>query len=63
MTHVDASKQSNMWAKENAKLSAVPEDGYAAGYTPISFLQLTENIFGKTGNEYEYGDRKFKNRI
>jgi 23S rRNA (cytosine1962-C5)-methyltransferase len=27
MTHVDASKQSNVWAKENAKLSGVPENG------------------------------------
>ena len=25
VTHIDASKQSNLWAKENAKLSGVPE--------------------------------------
>ncbi len=27
VTHIDASKQSNAWAKENARLSGVPENG------------------------------------
>lgn len=134
VTHVDASKTSNTWAKENAKLSGVPDDsirwilddalrfakrevrrgakydgiildppafgrgakgevwkieedllelletlklllaetpgsffllnGYAAGYAPISFLQLVESIFGKVNAEYgelhmqEYGSER-----
>ncbi|MFZ1987960.1 MAG: class I SAM-dependent methyltransferase [Minisyncoccia bacterium] len=122
VTHVDASKQSIAWARENATLSGIPEDGirwilddalafakrearrsntyegiiidppafgrgakgevwhieenlpelmeelrgllsdtpgsfflingYAAGYTPTSFLQLVESTFGETTGEY-----------
>lgn len=121
VTHVDASKQSNTWAKENAELSGVSEgiryilddalkfakrevrrgaiydgiildppafgrgpkgevwhiedhlpelldtlrmihaknqgaffllNGYAAGYTPLSFLQLVQSVFGKTNGEF-----------
>ena len=122
ITHVDASKQSNAWAKENAELSGVPTDriryitedalkfaerevrrgasyegivldppafgrgakgevwkieesfpgllatlkqlwsekpgaffllnGYAAGYSPLSFVQATEDVFPKAKGEF-----------
>lgn len=122
VTHLDASKQSNSWAKENALMSGVPSDGiryilddalkfikrevrrgasydgiildppafgrgpkgevwkieeslpellndlksvfsnkpgsffllngYAAGYTPLSFTQLADSSFGTTTGEY-----------
>ncbi len=130
VTHVDASKQSNVWAKENAKLSGVPEaniryllddalkfteremrrgsvydgiildppafgrgprgeiwkieediqplllalksifskkrgsffllNGYAAGYSPRSFLQAVEDYFPAESAEGEFGEIQVK---
>ncbi len=130
VTHIDASKQSNLWAKENAKLSGVPEgamrillddalkfaerearrgrayegiildppafgrgpegevwrieekiqpllkslgsifskkknsfillNGYAAGYSPNSFIQSLENNFPEASSKSEFGELNIK---
>lgn len=131
VTHVDASKQSNAWAKDNAKLSKIPEqairfitddalkfcerelrrgvvydgiildppafgrgakgevwhieedlpkilsvlkkllsekpgaffllNGYAAGYSPLSFLQAVQGFFPK--KEMEFGELRIEENI
>jgi 23S rRNA (cytosine1962-C5)-methyltransferase len=50
VTHVDASKQSNAWAKENAKLSGVPEG--SVRYLLDDALKFVEREV-RRGAEYE----------
>lgn len=50
VTHVDASRQSNAWAKENAQLSEIPADGIR--YLLDDALKFTERE-ARRGAEYE----------